>query len=956
MSMRKIASLLLALVLVLPMIPFGAMAAEDAVYVTVGSTTTGYATLEEAIGASGADTAFASGGNEASENENAVIEIRLAKNCAISQPITFRRNVRLYAEQGSQVTLTSEVSTDASQILILGTTMPEVVIENITIEGGTVGTTSGKALLTVRDGATLTLNNVTVNANAAYAVFLVCAGESAQDPSVTGAKNDQTQLIINSGSFNGYANTHIVNLSRGNVTVNGGTFSANGSGSCLYQNSSAGVLTVNGGAFRSVKGHGLYHHGMGTTVINGGSFAVDNMTNADSHVGRAIKCDAAGKVIVNGGTFTQAAKGPTSNTNPTIIESGSTVEFSKGCMEVYGGTFQSATSEMIFNFVDSQTTEEGSATKLYFYNGTVIATKNATSGSFAIRTRKGASATVYGGTFVSKGTLLGCGTSSEAGGYIYVFGGTFVKNATGGYDTVDFNGSDKNIWLYGGTYLSQKTEDSNIVTGSKEVSSNTVIVNKAHSSVTVSATSVSSISYQDINGATQTVSDIKTANTISYNLPATGLAATFTFPNGKTYGTDNVYRMLDRLVQPNSIVELKNADASTTFSTRNVAITVKGTNELNVAHKVSVRNGNALFADTQFAQAKDNETSLALRLVREINAELAANYDTFGYAVSITNKTPTLGAQKVASTGTTKLYNSVVADEETISATYGYKWLALGIDDIPLANYGTSIYIRPYAQKGNETVYGDVVELNALQIADLRTLEVSDVMSYTKIEAFPNIEDATYSQVQGGTTDGTYFYFVVVSAHADDNAKVAKLVKVDPTNWSIVKTLTNLKLGHANDMVYDSKNDRLIAIHMGKTVSIFTTDLVLEETFDTATEGFSGIAYSATRNQYAVGQSGRYNVDILDDEFNFAMRIRGQWGKTKQGMTADEHYIYYLHSATQKTYIKVYTWEGEYVRTFELDITIEGENLFWYQGQLYICCNNGSGATVLYRANFQAIS
>ena len=91
-------------------------------------------------------------------------------------------------------------------------------------------------------------------------------------------------------------------------------------------------------------------------------------------------------------------------------------------------------------------------------------------------------------------------------------------------------------------------------------------------------------------------------------------------------------------------------------------------------------------------------------------------YTKVGWVFSLTNENPEIGGTNVVVKDSTKVYNSILANGEVKTAAdiyegaeYSQYLYVFEITDIPEANAGDVIYVRPYVVVGEDTiVYGDV--------------------------------------------------------------------------------------------------------------------------------------------------------------------------------------------------------------------------------------------------------
>lgn len=95
-------------------------------------------------------------------------------------------------------------------------------------------------------------------------------------------------------------------------------------------------------------------------------------------------------------------------------------------------------------------------------------------------------------------------------------------------------------------------------------------------------------------------------------------------------------------------------------------------------------------------------------------------YERYGFLVSIGNRVLLVGlanGEKILSVETATLYTSVYANGEKIGTdAEGFGWLALGIDGIPQADFGTEFSVRPYAVKDGTVLLGETYSFTVTEL------------------------------------------------------------------------------------------------------------------------------------------------------------------------------------------------------------------------------------------------
>ena len=150
-------------------------------------------------------------------------------------------------------------------------------------------------------------------------------------------------------------------------------------------------------------------------------------------------------------------------------------------------------------------------------------------------------------------------------------------------------------------------------------------------------------------------------------------------------------------------------DANTDFS-----ITAGKLNEdkstLSFGGKKQTMQGNP-FPEKLYAQYLRGTTAdSASTNVRFAMQVPTAGYERYGFLVSVGNRILLLGlanGEKILSVETATLYTAVYANGEKVGTdAEGCGWLALGIDGIPQADFGTEFSVRPYAVKDGTVLLG----------------------------------------------------------------------------------------------------------------------------------------------------------------------------------------------------------------------------------------------------------
>lgn len=231
--------------------------------------------------------------------------------------------------------------------------------------------------------------------------------------------------------------------------------------------------------------------------------------------------------------------------------------------------------------------------------------------------------------------------------------------------------------------------------------------------------------------------------------------------------------------------------------------------------------------------------------------------------------------------------------------------------------------------------------------------------------------------MQGGTTDGTYLYYLC--RHPSRNGEV-NIVKYTTSGKKVATSsaFSRKQLGHANDMTYNKKLNllvvsawddtekgnngitnkvRLIDPSSFKIKSTKTLGSYLDSKGKTKKSSSSNICYEATRDVYV--SHGK----IYDATFKYVKTIysdsavSSDLGITKekdvlsQGIDCDSSYVYVIrvvYGQTGYNMIAAYNWDGKYVGAYRINLNDEAENLSMIDGIPYVGINEGkesSGGT-----------
>lgn len=218
--------------------------------------------------------------------------------------------------------------------------------------------------------------------------------------------------------------------------------------------------------------------------------------------------------------------------------------------------------------------------------------------------------------------------------------------------------------------------------------------------------------------------------------------------------------------------------------------------------------------------------------------------------------------------------------------------------------------------------------------------------------------DGQVEVMQGGCTDGDYFYFAIEGSNLKIGdtmyGKAHKIFKVDAKTWETVAISELLPLDHANSMCYNGKLDLLLVANCNDVVKNDDLDNTKAVTFidpDTLEIvdvkyldiAINAIDYSETYDLYVVGIKGSSAAfAVLDANFVELGYYEGHnLGLAAQDVGCDDDYIFLGNSGVGTAVagteiVKVYDWDGEYKGVFRVGYVSEQEAVFAWDGKYYI--------------------
>lgn len=209
--------------------------------------------------------------------------------------------------------------------------------------------------------------------------------------------------------------------------------------------------------------------------------------------------------------------------------------------------------------------------------------------------------------------------------------------------------------------------------------------------------------------------------------------------------------------------------------------------------------------------------------------------------------------------------------------------------------------------------------------------------------------------VQGGVCDGRYLYQFIVSR----DSKHCVIVKQDMETLQVVAKSEDMMLGHANDGAYNPNNNTIAIPHCCDLDSpsyniIYLVDaekLTLIKTLELPKYDLFTITYNENTRQYIT--ASEEEMHYWDEDFNLLdtkpILITPGW--PSQGIECDGEYVYRLEFFLNKKpsgeiiemknnmHVNDVT-TGEEVALIPVNVPLESEHMFIYNGEFYVVCNN----------------
>ena len=226
-------------------------------------------------------------------------------------------------------------------------------------------------------------------------------------------------------------------------------------------------------------------------------------------------------------------------------------------------------------------------------------------------------------------------------------------------------------------------------------------------------------------------------------------------------------------------------------------------------------------------------------------------------------------------------------------------------------------------------------------------LEAGKEFALDRVERVTTLSSGSsaYWSFQGGGIDGRYAYY---GFREDENVN-GVLVKVDLSDWSVVKTSEPIPIAHVNDITYDPKTGLLVISDCREADGWKGITWVDPETLTVVSHMKfpyvnGSIEYSPVYDRFIVAAHFKYY--ITDYDMNVLRTFQcSRFSGVMQEVCADERYIYSMRvfddSGQMVNDMVVHNWEGNYVSSGDIRLPGEPENIFRIGDIFYV----GTAAT-----------
>ena len=296
-------------------------------------------------------------------------------------------------------------------------------------------------------------------------------------------------------------------------------------------------------------------------------------------------------------------------------------------------------------------------------------------------------------------------------------------------------------------------------------------------------------------------------------------------------------------------------------------------------------------------------------------------------------------------------YKQVAAD---LSGTFGYsvrvvdKKLVVAGSDVTWVAFGLRALVKSLREVGldGQDLYVPK-DLSVKQLTDdpqmiARLIRQNYSFTLSAVQVINQVPIGDLYVAQGAASDGQNIY--IVMRNSGDNR--AMVCKYDIKSHSLLGVSKEFNGGHCNDMTFDTAGGRVIVAH-GQSEGRILTPLD-GETLEVQRNlsipvGSGAITYCPARSQYAISQGGS-TFHVTDSSFQllFTKSRTDKTGYTAQGMGSDDSYVYFPMSGSSDNVLVVYDWEGKFVTTLTLPVSMESESMFYAAGRYYVVFYAGS--------------
>ena len=284
--------------------------------------------------------------------------------------------------------------------------------------------------------------------------------------------------------------------------------------------------------------------------------------------------------------------------------------------------------------------------------------------------------------------------------------------------------------------------------------------------------------------------------------------------------------------------------------------------------------------------------------------------------------------------------------EKLVIAGTNDTWTALALHD-----FQTKVLkVKPYLSETSLTIPRTLLFKEAYAEPQLiaRLLQLGYPFELRATSVLDCPAEGSVRVAQGAASDGKYFYFV----NRTSDEKTSVVYKYDMSTLRQVAKSEGFYAGHCNDMTYDAARKQLMIAHgqsEGKILTPVDAATLKPQPDVTISVGSGAITYNAFRGKYAISQGGK-TFYVTDGNFKSELsktRTDVSTGYTAQGMGSDDSYVYFPMSGSKDNALVTYDWEGNYVKTLSIPLTMESESMFYAAGNYYV--NFYSGGAKLYR-------